>query len=436
MDKRIPKILHIGAYFALLALPVVLVLLYISTNSVLLITRAIQILLSILFGASFSYVCIYAYVTKFFRDSVLSYVGTKLLLAFVIFACILGTITLYGPMGIFRTWLITTAMDTMEHQYLCKWFYSDEQIAKVYADNYTVYLDSDVDPSLINTKNTNKKKVLEDLRSTINSSEGMLLEKDEYALILEKVNGQNAYVAIIFDPSKVVLGYSKYISSGRGQFVTNMAEDAGAVLAINAAGFYDEGGTSSGGRPVGLTIADGKVISKDTETNIGTEYAKKGGLIGFNANNVLILAKDVDATSAEKMGIRDAVSWGPFLVVNGESLFVKGNGGYSCSSRSAIGQRADGAVIFITVNSSNTRMRGASMQDLADLMIKYGAVNAANLDGGTSTGMVAPSADAKIASSKASPCNSTSNYWFINYPTNASMEHKTRIVADCWMVMP
>ena len=39
-----------------------------------------------------------------------------------------GMFLLYGPISWFRNTLITTAMTTMSHQYLAKWFYSDEYI--------------------------------------------------------------------------------------------------------------------------------------------------------------------------------------------------------------------------------------------------------------------------------------------------------------------
>src|SRR5690625_5170964 len=38
---------------------------------------------------------------------------------------------IYGPIDNFRTWLITTAMSTMNHQYYCKWFYSNDIINAV-----------------------------------------------------------------------------------------------------------------------------------------------------------------------------------------------------------------------------------------------------------------------------------------------------------------
>ena len=84
-------------------------------------------------------------------------------------------------------------------------------------------------------------------------------------------------------------------------------------------------------------------------------------------------------------GLRDAVEFGPFLIVNGKRSFVKGNGGWGIAPRTAIGQRQDGIVLFLAINGRIPSSIGADMIDLCDVMEKYGAYNAANLDGGSST---------------------------------------------------
>ena len=101
----------------------------------------------------------------------------------------------------------------------------------------------------------------------------------------------------------------------------------------------------------------------------------------------LILGK-MSAKEALDIGMRDAVEFGPFLIVNGKRSFVKGNGGWGISPRTAIGQRSDGIVIFLVINGRIASSIGADMVDLCDLMEDFGAINAANLDGGSSTELV------------------------------------------------
>lgn len=310
---------------------------------------------------------------------------------------------LYGPYDGFRTWLITTAMATMNHQYYCRWFYSDEQIEAVLSENYISAGGESSDPSLITFDKTEMYK---------DEYEKAVLEHDEddlYKLLRFKVNGCDAYMAVIYDPSKIKVGVSKYLGVG-GQYIYDMAKQQDAVLAINGGGFYDPNYNSNGGNPLGVTIANGKIITNDA-------YASNnGGIIGFDFADKLVLLRDADANEAIAMGIRDAVTMGPFLIVNGKMADIRGNGGWGYAARTAIGQRKDGIVLMLVVDSNEFRTKGASIKDLAEIMERYGAINAANLDGGTSSAMVI-------------------NNELINDPINSALEHKTRGIPTIFKVV-
>ena len=112
-----------------------------------------------------------------------------------------------------------------------------------------------------------------------------------------------------------------------------------------------------------------------------------GGFIGFTKENKLILG-NMSKEQAIKKGYRDAIEFGPYLIVNGKRSFIKGNGGWGIAPRSAIGQREDGIVLFLVINGRLANSIGADMIDLTDIMENYGAVNAANLDGGSSSELV------------------------------------------------
>ena len=90
---------------------------------------------------------------------------------------------------------------------------------------------------------------------------------------------------------------------------------------------------------------------------------------------------------AIEAGIRDAVDWGPFLIVDGVNKY-EGDIEYWECGRSAIGQRADGIVLMIVIDNLQSHSKGVSYSDLAAIFERYGAINAANLDGGTSTQMI------------------------------------------------
>ena len=311
---------------------------------------------------------------------------------------------LYGPNSTFRTWLITTAMATMNHQYYCQWFYSDEVIKEVLSENYIIESDEVTNPDLITFDKTTEYE---------NEYEKAILEHDSdalYKLIEFKVNGCDAYLAVIYDASKIKVGVSKWLGRS-GQYIYDMAREQGAVLAINGGGFYDPNHNSKGANPLGVTIADGKII-----TDNPNKSANKG-LIGFNQDNKLILMSNVTAKQAINAGIRDGVTMGPFLIINGKMADIRGNGGWGYAARTAIGQRSDGIVLMLVVDSNEFRTKGASIKDLAIIMEQYGAINAANLDGGTSSAIVI---DNKL----------------INDPIDSTLSHKTRGIPTIFKVMP
>ena len=332
-------------------------------------------------------------------------------------------VVLYGPANEFKEWLITTAMQTMHHQYFCKWFYSSKDIEYVLSQNYVLESGESTNPDLVNTEK-------EEVVVYENEYEEAVLKKehknDLYKIIELDVNGCKGYLAVIYDPTTVHVAVTNRVGS-YGQYVTAMAKDRGAVLAINGGGFYDPGNTSTGGYPTGITIVDGEIVTNG-------EYGwnvQSGGIIGLDDKGVLYLLKNTTAKQALDMGITDAISWGPFLIVNGEPSFIKGNGGWGYAARTAIGQRADGIILLLTVDSNATRTKGADMVDLTEIMQTYGAINAANLDGGTSTVMVMP----KETALKYNP-NCTDDYCTINDPIDGALRHQTRAIADAFVVVP
>ena len=332
--------------------------------------------------------------------------------------------TLYGPMIGFKEWLITTAMPTMNHQKYCKWFYSDKEIEEVMSKNYIVESGESTDASLIKKEETLEYK---------NEYERQILEHAEgekYKVVKLEVAGMPAYLAAIYDPTSIKVEVTNNLGS-QGEYVTKMAERNNALLAINGGGFFDPGGSSWGGTPTGVTISDGKLITNN-------EYGKatdSGGIIGFTEDGTLMLLKNDDGKSALNNGITNAVSWGPFLIVNGVSSKISGNGGWGMGARTAIGQRSDGVVLFLVVDSNASRTRGATMADLTEIMERYGAINAANLDGGTSSVMALPKNIAKSEFNATCHDYFTNAYCAINDPIDSTGTHQTRYIATSFVVL-
>ncbi|MBR2743670.1 MAG: phosphodiester glycosidase family protein [Clostridia bacterium] len=331
----------------------------------------------------------------------------KALLCMGILGIAIVLFLLYGPFKGFRTWYITSAMTTMHHQYLATWFYSAETIQEVLDSNKVIEVSGTTDTSQINTNKTE-----DDSKKTYaNEYEKAVLEKDknhpDYKIIDIKGKGYSGYLAVVYDPSQIKAMVTSKLDVS-GQYVTTMAENNKAVLAINGGGFEDLNHNSTGGSPLGLTFVNGKMVTNKS-------YGGAGGLIGFDEDNKLVIGK-MTAAEAKNKKIRDAVTCGPFLIMNGEASKVLGNGGWGLAPRTAIGQRKDGIVLMLVVDGRQVGKQGADMDDLIEIMQRYGAYNASALDGGTSSVMV-------------------ENYKIINDPIDSTGAHKTRPIATAFGVI-
>ena len=153
-----------------------------------------------------------------------------------------------------------------------------------------------------------------------------------------------------------------------------------ASVCINGGGFVDEGTGSD--IPLGYVIDDGEII---WPTNESTWSERRGNLIGFNNEGKLLLMAEATGNEALEAGLTSALEFGPFLIVNGTPLEIVGDP-WGKSPRVAIAQRKDGVVLFLVIDGENY-IDGASLKDVIDVLTKYGAYNAANLDGGHSASL-------------------------------------------------
>lgn len=336
--------------------------------------------------------------------------------SFIILGSTVGLFLMYGPYTGFRDWYITTAMTTMSHQYLATWFYNENTINDVLDRNKMIEIDEITDPTLITTTSATGSYVYT-VPEGANEYDKQILQRDpshpDYKIIPIKGSTYNGYMAVIYDPSTIQTLVTNKLDK-EGQYLTDMAQDNNATIAINGGVFTGIASSSeelnaqerayggSGGSPQGLTISNGKVITN-------TKYDGSGGVIGFTEDNTLILGK-MDAKKAQQLKVRDAVTCGPFLIINGDSSKIVGNGGWGTAPRTAIGQRKDGIVLMLAIDGRRATMPGATMEDLLEIMKRYGAYNASALDGGTSTAMV-------------------ENGTLVNDPLDSKRNHATRPIA-------
>ena len=198
----------------------------------------------------------------------------------------------------------------------------------------------------------------------------------------------NAHIMIVRDPSKVYLATStdKFSTSIPGTRINNQIETEGAIAAVNAGAFFDNGTSdpSVGSVPEGLVYSKGSC-----KWTTGSPPNGIKGFAGFNKDNILVVAQDnMTQAQAEELNIRDGCCFGPVLIMNGEINQEAYNSNSGWNPRTAIGQRQDGAVVFVCIDGRQAGSPGGTYKDVIDIMIEYGVVNACNMDGGSSSVML------------------------------------------------
>ncbi len=221
--------------------------------------------------------------------------------------------------------------------------------------------------------------------SLINIAEADASDNDQPNLTLEDISYGNCKgkMLIVRDPKTVVLGISGDFQSDPGLQLTDMVAKYDGVAGINAGGFVDNNGMGNGGRPTGLVIYDGKII-------YGSESVIYN-LIGLDYDGILHVGT-VTGKEAIDDGLRWAVSFvthdglASSLIINGEVQTQ--NLGSGVNPRTALGQREDGSLLLLVLDGRSVNTLGATMENICDIMLQYGAINAGNLDGGSSSVMV------------------------------------------------
>lgn len=298
-------------------------------------------------------------------------VKIMLVIDFIIVGCF---IFVYGPNDYAKVFWITTSMATGDHKYLANIFYSCDTIKQVMSENYLVEIREDTDTSSITIGQEEK------ITSFTSVYEKQILDHEEgdlYKLIQFKYKDFDCHMVAIYDPTRVVVGYNKKVNQGK--ILSEIIKDHGAILGINGGGYL-----WSNGYPSGLIVHDGKIIYSS-----GT---KKTPTAAINQDGVLLIGS-FSASDVKTKNIKEAVSFGPALIVNGKAASFKGNGGSGLNPRTVIAQRQDGIILFLVVNGYGSRLSwkgrgGVYVTDLINILQRYNAYNAINMDGGSSTTMV------------------------------------------------
>lgn len=303
-----------------------------------------------------------------------------------------------GPSDHFRQIFITSLMESSAGPIAARMVLTDDQINEILANNTTIEFDQITDPALVSVMREEAEAAAAAAAQAGIEAETNL-DPDGDGIEIHEISGPmyHGMMMIVYDPSRVICAtIDNYTHSGAGMTLQQLIEKYGAVAGINGGQYEDESGLGIGGWPVGVVMSQGvlRADNVDEYYEAGTDengdpiYQTRTSLptVGFTQDDILVVGT-FGGGYAESIGLRDAVSFGPALIVNGVAANYSGVGG-GLNPRTAIGQRADGAVLMLCIEGRRSTSMGATMADLIDIMVEYGAVNAFNLDGGMSSSMV------------------------------------------------
>ncbi len=276
----------------------------------------------------------------------------------------------------FKSFWIPTAMTTMSHKYLAYTLYDEDTVNKIMSENYIEKPTEEINLNDIIIGDTSEKKHYsseyeKDLFTRENGNE-------VYKIIRLDEKKFKGYLTVIYDPSDVDLAVSSKLGRA-GQSVNTLVKENNGLVGINGGGFEDLDGWGNGSVPYGAIIKDGKLI--------WDHEGGSGELIGFTKEHKMYLTSKTPE-EAILDGMVSAVEFGPNLIVNGKVAKIHGDGGWGTAPRTVIAQRKDGIVLFLIIEGRLPGYSiGATMNDVIEILLRYKAYNAANLDGGASSTM-------------------------------------------------
>lgn len=311
-----------------------------------------------------------------------AFLGVTLLMVIIGLYVVMWIVT-KGPSSQIKELFVLSVRESSAGGFLADIYLTPEEIAAIEEKNSVQEINDVTDTSIVQiavkTSESEGNSSLEtEANGNIADSSFDVNVYTENGIEFHEIAGTTftGIAMVVSDPSRVFIGTPRdTYDGGPGISVPSIADRYGAIAATNGGFFVDTGGHGDGGTPIGCVFSNGKMV-----------YGSAGGfynLMGFNKEGVLICGY-MSGQSAIDLGIRDGLQCNPFLIINGKGVNVGGKGG-GLNPRTALGQRADGAVVLLTIDGRQASSLGASMSDMVDVMLSFDVVNAGNLDGGGST---------------------------------------------------
>lgn len=289
-------------------------------------------------------------------------------------------VILRGPSESAQELLTRSLKETSAIGFIPDLFLPPARVAEIMRYKDDVAETQETDVSLVTITATHTGHAPDTASGEAAAESGGGLEGAVNGIRIDRITGANykGVMMLVEDPMRMLVGTPDSFGAV-GLTLEQMIEKYDAIAGINAGAFYDPNGTGMGGTPEGIVISGGAM----TWGSAGTTST----VIGFDDGGILHVGR-MTGQEAMNRKLQWACSFGPALIINGEPETTKEITSSSVNPRTAIGQRADGTVLLLVVDGRQVTSLGATFEDLISIFLDYGAVNAANLDGGSSSKII------------------------------------------------
>ena len=320
---------------------------------------------------------------------------TVLLLALTVYGAIF--VLTKGPSNTVRDYFVHSVKETSAIGFLANLFLSEEQVDEIMASSGEQTITA-IDTTLLNITDTIETD------ETGADAYG-LIDDDGDGIVIEEVHGAtySGYMMVVYDPKRVIVGTYPENYGTKGYTVEEYVKRFGAVAGTNAGGFEDINGMGDG------SVPDTLVFYKGKPTNWG---GTRDAFVGIDADGIL----HVDCQRSDEISAAN-IQYGccyQYILVSNGQIVAPEREATGLNPRTAIGQRADGAILLLVIDGRHVVSLGATLMDEAEIMVRYGAVNAGNMDGGSSSLM----------------------YFDGDYVNNKAAVIGVRNIPTAWLVMP
>ncbi|MNH86082.1 hypothetical protein D3C73_385370 [compost metagenome] len=290
------------------------------------------------------------------------YVLSRVCLVVLLLLVAAGSWLYWAPSAKNLRYLIADTLITTQHRSWAQYIIGEDEMKKRVAEYNARFeqMGDEKDTHVIDRTSDQKNKPLVEIENISGS-------------------GYKGYVMIVNDPTKIRLGVPGKV--GSGEKVSSMVKRTGAIAGVNGGGFVDPNGKGNGFKPIGVVVAEGKLYYNGN----GSASTQ---IVGIDKQGKMI-AGNYTLKELSRLGLQEAVTFQPRMIVNGKGLIKNAAEGWGIAPRTAMGQRKDGAIIFVVIDGRQPGYSiGANLYDVQQIMLEHGAVIAANLDGGSSSVLV------------------------------------------------